>query len=91
MTAASNHLSFARIFRQEMHSAVEYSFSLESQTYGTMIAGVGPQFLECAKRFARTLSYADRFLDVIDRFAAHVATDAYLFKADWRHESDRAA
>jgi hypothetical protein len=85
--AASDYISFSAIFRQELHAAVEFSFSSEPQTYGTMLAGAGPGFAERVKSFGGSLPFAAGFSDVVDRFGAQVATDAYLFKVDWRGEA----
>jgi hypothetical protein len=86
VTSTSDYIAFAETFRQELQSAVEYSFGLEWQTYGTMLSGAGSRFVTSVKKFAQSLPYAAAFVDAIDRFGAHVATDAYLFKADWRLE-----
>ena len=87
MSTASDYLSFSRIFRQEIYDAVEYSFSLDPKTHGTMVAVFGDVFLGHFREYARSLGYATEFIEIVRQFAAHVETDAYLFKTDWRLEA----
>ncbi len=84
MILPPDDLSFARVFRKDLFEGVEYSFSSDPQTYGTMLAGVGEPFLNAIRTFTTPLLFACEFLRLVERFGRNLKTDAYLFKVDWR-------
>lgn len=77
---------FARVFREELSSNLEYSLDDHSDRYGTMISG-GNKFLMQVREFASAFPFASEWEWAVRRFAEHVRPDAYLLRADWKGDN----
>ena len=73
---------FARIFREELSSQMEYSIDEAEGRHGTMVPGK-EGFPTRVQRLAAVLPFAAEWAWGFRRFAEHVRPDAYLLRVDW--------